>query len=104
MSKCGGEGLDFKGVENVIITDPPWNDSNLKQIIGRAVRYKSHEHLPKNKRKVNVYEIISVSPGHEKNWFDKDKISGDVLLYKIIRKKEKDNIQVRSSLKALGSN
>ena len=102
MSKCGGEGLDFKGVRDVIITDPPWNDANLKQIVGRAIRYQSHNHLPKRKRVVTVWEIVSVAPGITKdNWLTDDSISGDVILYKIIRRKEKEGKEVRKLLKGI---
>jgi len=89
ISKAGSEGLDLKNVRNVIVVDPPWNQSSLDQIIGRAVRYKSHETLPLNERHVDVYYMVSVEPNAVKWEIDEGDFtdSGDRLLYNIIRRK-----------------
>ena len=42
ISKSGSEGLDLKGVRNVIVMDPVWNYAGIKQIRGRAIRFQSH--------------------------------------------------------------
>lgn len=60
ISKAGGEGLDLKGTTFIVILEPSWNRSLEDQIIGRGVRYKSHESLPLSKRKVNVYRLFLV--------------------------------------------
>ena len=101
ITKAGGEGIDLKGVRNVIVLDPVWHDAGLKQIIGRAVRYKSHAHLPKKDRRVNVFKMVLVEPDL-KNW-QKDEAtnSGDVLLYRIIDKKKILNKKVNVLLKKL---
>ena len=52
----------------------------MGQIVGRAVRYKSHEKLAPNERYVDVYSLILNSPY-------KSVPSGDELLYKIIERK-----------------
>jgi superfamily II DNA or RNA helicase len=62
ITKAGGEGLDLKGVRNVIIFEKGWNVASEEQVIGRAIRYKSHMHLPMEERKVNVYHIILIKP------------------------------------------
>jgi len=62
ISKAGGEGLDLKGTRHVIITEPAWSDANLEQVKGRAVRYKSHEALPKNERYVDIWNLFMVKP------------------------------------------
>lgn len=62
ITMAGSEGLDFKEVSNVIILDPVWNPSTLEQIIGRAVRFKSHINLPMSERLVNVYLLILRTP------------------------------------------
>ena len=62
ISKAGGEGIDLKGVRNIIIGDPMWNYAGLKQVIGRAIRYKSHSHLPVNERVVNVHILLYQLP------------------------------------------
>ena len=85
LTKAGGEGIDLKGVRSVVVLDPTWNDAGLQQIIGRAIRYNSHAHLPLSKRKVDVYLMSLVPPSHiPKN---ESVPSGDKILYKIIDKK-----------------
>ena len=59
MSKAGVEGLDLKGVKLVQALDPNWNPEVTNQLIGRAARFKSHEHLPERERKVKVKEYLS---------------------------------------------
>ena len=65
ISKAGGEGLDLKGTRNVIIMEPAWNKAREEQIIGRAIRYKSHSHLPQSERHVIVYKLYVTKPTPE---------------------------------------
>jgi superfamily II DNA/RNA helicase len=62
ITKAGGEGLDLKKVRNVILFEKGWNVSGDEQVIGRAVRYKSHHDLPEKDRLVTVYHILAVKP------------------------------------------
>ena len=62
ISRAGGEGLDLKGTRKVYIVDPTWNDASVQQIIGRAARYRSHAHLPEDKRVVQVYTLMLLKP------------------------------------------
>jgi SNF2 family DNA or RNA helicase len=62
VSDAGGMGLDFKGLEAVIIYEPGINISREEQAIGRAVRYKSHTMLPIEKRRVDIYKLIMKYP------------------------------------------
>lgn len=62
ISKAGGEGLDLKETSNIIITEPSWNETTIKQVIGRGVRYKSHENLPKDKQQVDVWHLYLIKP------------------------------------------
>lgn len=98
ITAAGGEGLDLKGVRNIIILDPVWNHAKLRQIIGRGVRYKSHAHLPEDERNVNVYKMILLERKVGSNWLcDKNKsMSGDAILYRIIEKKKvfNDNLKI----------
>jgi len=41
------------------VLEPHWNEERIKQVIGRAIRYKSHEHLPPEKRNVLVQRYIA---------------------------------------------
>lgn len=87
ITKAGSEGLDFKNTENLLILDPTWGYSQTEQIIGRAVRYKSHESLPLDNRHVNVYYLILIEPNIDIDNLTDSK-SGDVLLYQISTIKE----------------
>lgn len=59
LSPAGGEGLDLKGTKYMGILDPSWNPQKTEQAIGRTARYKSHEMLPENERKVIVKQFLS---------------------------------------------
>lgn len=58
ITKAGGEGLDLKGTDAIIMMEPTWNEQNNEQVIARAIRYKSHEHRPEDRKKVNVIHLI----------------------------------------------
>lgn len=67
ISKAAAEGLDLKNTTYIIIMESAWNMSSIEQIIGRGIRYKSHESLPESKRKVTVYKLILVKPEEYKH-------------------------------------
>lgn len=62
ISSAGGEGLDLKKTEQIHVMEPHWNDEKINQVIGRGVRYKSHEGLPPDRQHVDVYKYVSVFP------------------------------------------
>ena len=62
ISKAGSEGLDLTNTRNVIILESNWNPSMDFQIIGRAVRYKSHSTLPQEERTVRVWRLLMRKP------------------------------------------
>ena len=55
ISEAGSEGLDFKNIRQVHILEPWYNMNRLEQVIGRAVRTKSHCSLPLKERNVEIY-------------------------------------------------
>jgi len=59
ISSAGGEGLDLKGTRQIQVLEPHWNDEKLHQVIGRAIRHKSHAHLPKKEREVHVQRYLT---------------------------------------------
>jgi len=64
ISSSGAEGLNTKGTKLVQVMEPHFNKSKIDQVVARAVRYKSHEHLPEDERHVNVEHYHSVmEPG-----------------------------------------
>ena len=71
ITKAGGEGLDLKGTSNIIILEPSWNESTIKQVIGRGIRLNSHSHLPPEERFVNVYKLFLIKP-QEYDFFKKN--------------------------------
>lgn len=48
------EGISLVGTEQFHILEPVGNVALLEQIIGRAIRFRSHAQLPLNRRMVNV--------------------------------------------------
>ena len=56
------EGVSFKNVKQVHVTDPWWNESRFEQIIARAIRFCSHSDLPVNEQWVDIYRHFSVLP------------------------------------------
>lgn len=81
LSSAGSESLDLKNTRQVHIMEPHWNESKIKQVIGRSIRYNSHANLPKKERHVNIYHWISIFPQPIKN------MSADQYLVMIGRKK-----------------
>jgi len=72
ISGSGAEGLDLKGTKLMQMLEPYWNEPRLQQVKGRAIRFKSHTHLPKGEQKVKVQKFISTVP---KSLLNKLKIS-----------------------------
>lgn len=60
ISGAGAEGLDLKGTKLMQIMEPHWQDTLIDQVKGRAIRYKSHSHLPESERHVEVQRFHSV--------------------------------------------
>jgi hypothetical protein len=56
------EGVSFKNVKQVHITEPWWNESRIEQILARASRFCSHSNLPYNEQYVDIYRHYSVLP------------------------------------------
>jgi hypothetical protein len=92
VSSSGGEGLDLKGTRQVHVLEPHWNEEKIQQVIGRAVRYKSHEALPPNEQNVEIYRYISTFP---KNIFGmkSGKMTADEYLTNLSRQKKALNEQ-----------
>ena len=98
FTKAGAEGLDLKGVRNVIILESGWNRENEKQVLGRAVRYLSHSHLPMEERHVNIYHLVLRKPD-KRIATDDGKESADEMLRKLIERKDKENQKFLKRLK-----
>ena len=68
ISSAGAEGLDLKGTRLLQILEPHFNREKEKQIIGRAIRYKSHEGLPPEEQNVLIQRYLAQPQG---NWVDR---------------------------------
>lgn len=55
VTEAGGEGITLKAVQYVHILESDYRENKIQQLIGRAVRYKSHDDLPAELRKVHIY-------------------------------------------------
>lgn len=89
ITASGAEGIDLKNTQMVIVLEPHWNYSRIKQAIGRAIRYKSHSDLNKSMRHVKVYHLLSVyKPNKYAFISDKYRISSDVYLKDLTSKKQ----------------
>lgn len=88
VTAAGAEGLDLKETRTIIIIEPHWNNERIKQIIGRGVRYKSHESLPIKERVVDVYRLILQKPKNKMK--KKEMLSADEFMLQISEKKEKE--------------
>lgn len=59
ITRAGAEGLDLKGTRLIQVMEPHWNEENIKQVVGRGVRYRSHAHLPPQDRHVQVQRFLA---------------------------------------------
>ena len=100
LSSAGGAGLDLKGTNAIVILDPPWNEANLEQAIGRAIRYESHAHLPDKERYVEVYQLFNVKPKGAPG----EELSVDSMIKGLIDKKKKLTKNVVSALRNVSIN
>lgn len=97
ISGAAGFGLDLKCTAAIHILEPAWNKSNIDQVIGRGVRYKSHEALPQEQRFVNVYHWLSVIPRHLFQ-VGKSRPSADEYLYNMSIMKDALNVKFHKFL------
>ena len=62
ISSAGAEGISLTCVRQVHVLEPFWNYVRIDQVLGRAVRMKSHLDLPKEERNVEQYLYVSTLP------------------------------------------
>ena len=80
VSRAGSEGLDFKNIRQMHILDPWYNLNRAEQVIGRAVRNKSHCMLSYIDRNVEIYLYGSVLD-------DSDEEAIDLYIYRVAERK-----------------
>ena len=55
ITDATSEGVDFKNIRQIHIMDPWWNLNQIEQIIGRAVRLRSHKELDLQFRNTEIF-------------------------------------------------
>ena len=68
ISSAGAEGLDLKGTRLIQLLEPHFNEEKEKQIIGRGVRFHSHDALPRDKQNVLVQRYLARP---QASWLDR---------------------------------
>ena len=68
LSRAGAEGLDLKCIRHVVLLEPHFHNERLRQVIGRAVRYRSHDALPPSERNVTVHHLLLCKPIEGDSW------------------------------------
>ena len=64
-SSVSGEGVDFKNIREIHVVDPWYHLNKLEQIIGRGIRFCSHNMLSKDERNVTVFLHTTIYEGNE---------------------------------------
>jgi hypothetical protein len=82
ITQSGSEGINLKNVRQVHIMEPYWNQVRVDQVIGRAVRTKSHFALPKEDQNVDVHLYAST--------FTKKQLVDNVTLRNLDKSKTSD--------------
>lgn len=84
------EGLNLKETTVVQILDPHFNSQRIEQAVARGIRYKSHQNLPPEERKVYVQFFVQKLP-KTGFIFKSEPTSNDTYLR--TRSEEKDRLQ-----------
>ena len=94
------EGVSFKNVKQVHITDPWWNESRIEQILARAVRFCSHSQLPLEEQWTDIYRHYSVLPlSNDKDLIEAIKEASGIGGFKNFHKFTIEQKMLMSSLK-----
>ena len=67
ITAAGAEGLSLNNIRQVHITEPFWQEVQIEQMIGRAIRQCSHKQLPKNERVVDIFRYKSIKNNNVNN-------------------------------------
>jgi superfamily II DNA or RNA helicase len=101
LSSSGAEGLDLKGTRLVQVMEPHFNRSKIDQVVGRAIRYLSHDHLPEDARTVTVRHYHSTKkPGIFSRITGNKDLSIDQYLTETSAEKERVHKQIQDIMRA----
>jgi hypothetical protein len=60
ISKAGAEGLNLLETGYMFLVEPSWNNTEVEQVKGRGVRFKSHLELPKKLQNVLILSLFLI--------------------------------------------
>jgi hypothetical protein len=107
IGPAGAEGISTKGTSLIQLLDPHWNETRSQQAKGRGLRFDSHMGLPEELKDVAVQRFISRAsePGWLKRMLFKAKRqhTGDEILDRLSKDKEKGNDKFRKLLQEVGT-
>ena len=106
IGPAGAEGLSTKGTNLIQLLDPHWNEARTQQARGRGLRFDSHDDLPEELKNVHVQRFISES--EDPSWLGKmlgyrRERTGDEILERLSREKERLNERFRELLREVGT-
>ena len=62
ISSAASESITLLNTRQIHIMEPHFNEAKINQVIGRAIRYRSHDKLPHNQRQITIYHWCSIFP------------------------------------------
>ncbi len=86
------EGITFKAIRSIHIIEPYWNLSRIEQVIGRGVRFRSHQNLSASQRNTKIYLYTAIS---------KDYHSIDLIKYELAEEKDRQIKYVENILRGI---
>ena len=104
FTKSGAEGLDLKHVRQVHIMEPYWHEVRIQQVIGRAIRLRSHADLPEIERTVKVFRYMTTLTPSQRSEsrsiaiFDKGR-SADEIVFDVAKRKHRVTLSVLACMK-----
>lgn len=106
ISDAGKEGLDLKETTQLHVLEPQWNEEKVNQVIGRAIRYKSHAN---SRAVVRVIRYCSVLPRQAREAVPQNNrnrhvlytMTADQILRQLSEKKHEKNQEFLERLKRI---
>lgn len=75
MTEAGAQGQNFLHARGIHIFEQAINELYIKQVIGRVIRYKSHEALPPEERNIGIFRYFATLKGNKVEDISKNKTS-----------------------------
>jgi superfamily II DNA or RNA helicase len=98
LSSAATESLDLKSTRQIHVMEPFWNKSRIYQVIGRAIRFKSHYSLDLKDQNVKIFEWISVFKDDQYKGLSADEYLVRISDYKEKEYKKYDKILIHLSI------